>query len=354
MKMKINRLPAGTWRWLRMNEACVSQTADLTEEPAKLLCPETVVCRQEEIQEFERIETGMGADMTRLLQGSGLNAGVFCTQEGKAEEKPLSFSFRYRDGDRKGNRIDLCLRKRSRLTVIMDYGSDKGSGLAALQTRIVAQEHAHLTLVQIQRLGEGFSCFNDIGAVCREGASVELVQLVMGGRDVWMGCRAELAGTASDLKASIGYQVSGHRSLDMNYAAVHEGRKTTSHIEANGVLRDQAKKLFRGTIDFKKGAAGAKGDELEDVLLLDDEVENKTIPLILCAEEDVEGNHGASIGGLDEEQLFYLEARGISEEAARELMARARLKAVCRRIPQQALREELETMIDGEREEPDV
>ena len=109
-----------------------------------------------------------------------------------------------------------------------------------------------------------------------------------------------------------------------------------------------AKKLFRGTIDFKKGAKGAKGDELEDVLLLDDGVQNQTIPLILCAEEDVEGNHGASIGSLDDELIFYLESRGISEEAAYELMAKARLKAVCKKIPVEGLRAELNEMLDGE------
>ena len=49
--------------------------------------------------------------------------------------------------------------------------------------------------------------------------------------------------------------------------------------------------VFRGTIDFKFGAAGAEGEEKEDVLLLGDDVINQTIPLILCAEEDVQGNH---------------------------------------------------------------
>lgn len=47
---------------------------------------------------------------------------------------------------------------------------------------------------------------------------------------------------------------------------------------------------------------------------------NQTIPLILCAEEDVKGSHGASIGQLDEETLFYMQARGISEEQAYALM----------------------------------
>ena len=157
-----------------------------------------------------------------------------------------------------------------------------------------------------------------------------------------MGAETTLAGKESDFTAAIGYQVTGENRLDMNYNAVHEGKKTTSSMTANGVLRDHAKKLFRGTIDFKKGAKGAKGDELEDVLLLDDGVQNQTIPLILCAEEDVEGNHGASIGSLDDELIFYLESRGISEEAAYELMA------VCKKIPVEGLRAELNEMLDGE------
>ena len=70
--------------------------------------------------------------------------------------------------------------------------------------------------------------------------------------------------------------------------------------------------------------------------------------MILCAEEDVEGNHGASIGSLDDELIFYLESRGISEEAADALMAKARLKAVCKKIPVEGLRAELNEMLDGE------
>ena len=79
---------------------------------------------------------------------------------------------------------------------------------------------------------------------------------------------------------------------------------------AGGVLRDQAFKLFRGTIDFKAGSAGSEGEEQEDVLILGDDAVNQTIPLILCAEEDVQGSHGATIGRLDDELLFYLCSTG--------------------------------------------
>ena len=68
-----------------------------------------------------------------------------------------------------------------------------------------------------------------------------------------------------------------------------------------------------------------------------DYVVNQTIPLILCAEEDVEGNHGASIGQLDEEMLFYLSSRGMSAESASNMIARARMDAVCQKIGDEQL-----------------
>ena len=311
-------------------------------------CPDAIMKTETSEEQLNQIRTGMGEDMTKLLQESGTQAICFTAEEGVKEAAPVTLSFGYQDTDRKGNRIDLYLKENSEMTVVMDYHSNEGTGTAAIQTKIHAEKNAKLKLIQIERLGEGFDCMNDIGAYCEDGAGVELVQLIIGGKNVYMGAETTLAGKESDFTAAIGYQVTGENRLDMNYNAVHEGKKTTSSMTANGVLRDHAKKLFRGTIDFKKGAKGAKGDELEDVLLLDDGVQNQTIPLILCAEEDVEGNHGASIGSLDDELIFYLESRGISEEAAYELMANARLKAVCKKIPVEGLRAELNEMLDGE------
>ena len=74
-------------------------------------------------------------------------------------------------------------------------------------------------------------------------------------------------------------------------------------------------------------------------MLLSDDIVNKTIPLILCAEEDVEGNHGATIGELDEETLFYFAARGIGRKTAENMMARAKLEKLCPEIPDEETRQ---------------
>ena len=90
--------------------------------------------------------------------------------------------------------------------------------------------------------------------------------------------------------------------------------------------------------------------EVQDQLLLGDGVVNQTIPLILCGEEDVEGNHGATIGRLDEKMLFYLASRGIPEEAARSLLARARIEAVVDLLPE-ALAEEAHKFMEAHTDE---
>ena len=113
---------------------------------------------------------------------------------------------------------------------------------------------------------------------------------------------------------------------------VQNGKKSDSNTTVRGVLRDRAKKIFRGTIDFQNGAAGASGTEQENVLLLDETVVNKTVPVILCAEEDVAGSHGATIGQIDPGHIFYMQSRGIPEAQIYEILAHSQLGSIVNRI----------------------
>ena len=95
---------------------------------------------------------------------------------------------------------------------------------------------------------------------------------------------------------------------------------TESEITANGALDSNAQKIFRGTIDFQRGSKGSHGSETENVLLLSDDIINRTLPVILCSEEDVNGTHGATIGDISGETLMYFQSRGISKEQAARLL----------------------------------
>lgn len=193
----------------------------------------------------------------------------------------------------------------------------------AVNITLQADRGAKLRFVQVLAASEDRVLRSRITGTCTADSRIELVQVLAGKGDIYDDIQIDLTGNGSSLKTDIGYLAAEHQTLDINLVANHFGRKTKSEINANGALRDAAKKIFRGTIDFRNGSANSIGDEKETVLLLGEDVENKTVPLILCAEETVEGNHGATIGEPDEETLYYFASRGIGREAAEEMMARA-------------------------------
>lgn len=333
LDLRINRLPARTWNWLKMNEASLKQI-EAGESPT--VVTEGVMEADTWREDFSAIATGMGEDMDRLSKEA--NTEAIRIQSGPAEEeKRAALHFTCGDGAKSFQPVELLVEEGERLNVVMDFTSAQdAAGLAAVQTRFRVNKNARLRLIQLQLLGNGYIFLSDIGGSCGEGASVEVIQLFLGGAETYAGCRTDLAGRESTLNADVGYLGRDGQRFDMNYEVDHRGEKTNSRILAGGVLRDRAFKLFRGTIDFKAGAVGAEGEEKEDVLLLGDDVVNQTIPLILCAEEDVQGNHGATIGRLDEELFFYLCSRGMSREAAAEMITKARLDAVCRKLEDKA------------------
>lgn len=367
MDMKINTLPALTWNWLHMNEATLRGIAADRSVPVETEVPEAVQQAESAVPLWADVISGAGRDMDSLVAESGVKTAVFTVGEGRKtgadDAVRLHFSFpdqeiEYDDdqnkiGSKKSGRtydnpvgsvnsVALTLEKNSEMTVVMDYTSEKDArGLAAVQTKISAAEGSLLRLIQVQRLGSGYTFINDIGGRCAAGARIEVIHLILSGKNTYEGCRVDLPGEKSSFDAKTGYIVQGNDRLDMNYDSYHTGKKTRCEMYAAGVLRDNAFKLYRGTIDLQKGCAGAKGNEMEDVLLMDDGVVNQTIPLILCAEEDVEGNHGATIGRLDENLMFYMESRGMNREEIYEMMAKARIDAIIRQIPDRKTREKL-------------
>ena len=343
--IRINRLPQLTWHRLKVNDTAVR----LPDKKEKAVC-KTEISGNAEVTESPgsgalNIPGGAGEDFSDWIRESGIaplriNAGkenstVRLKIEAAAENGAIREAFVLP--------VEICVKAGESLTVIMDLKAPKRPDPSALavQTRIRAEEGSYIKLVQLQLTGENTCCFTDLGVDLMDGARMELVQLFCGREDSFSGSEIRLSGKESSSEVSIGYLGSGNKKTDFNINAVHIGKNTKSAMTVNGVLRDSAEKTFRGTIDFKTGSSGAVGAETEDVLLLGDGVINRTIPLILCAEEDVQGSHGASIGQLDEEMLFYLGTRGIPEEKAVDLMAGARIRKIIQRIGDETAEKEV-------------
>ena len=304
LNLNVNHLPAPTWNRLEMNQLNIDFDIDKgSDADYELTEAFGLDVSWLDSPEIKPEKTALGKDMDDLITRSGVKTLQITCPKDLKKGSPARISYMFPE-ENTVNSLEIKVENGSSLTLIADLSSAAGAGSSALQTRYLVEDEADLTIVQIQRTGKDFTLLNDIGGTVLRSGRVHLIEIILEGKRTVHGFRADLSGDGSRMEADLGYLSPEGSFLDMNYIADHTGKDTLSRINAGGVLYEDAYKLFRGTIDFHRGCSGSKGSENEEVLLMDDDVVNKTIPLILCDEEDVEGDHGATIGRLDQDILF--------------------------------------------------
>ncbi|MCH3971350.1 MAG: SufD family Fe-S cluster assembly protein [Oscillospiraceae bacterium] len=322
----INTLPALTWNWLDVN--CASFLAQRPQQVKPVqMAPE-----------FAEIETGMGAQAADFAAQYCTDCHVVDVPENTEDKEEKTFQY-VLSAEKPVVDVNLIhARKGSKVTVLESYtaGDDTPCFHGGL-TKILADEGAQVRLVQVQLLSGNSRHFNDVGIKLGDNAHVEVVQAELGAARAFSGCLVLLAGYRSSFNADTVYFGDEKRKLDLNYIARHTGRKTNSEMHAAGALLGQSDKVYRGTIDFIRGAAGSVGHEAEETLLFSPQARNRTVPLILCSEENVDGQHAATIGRINEARLFYLKSRGLTEAQAKQLIIEAQFAPVIGKVSDTAL-----------------
>ena len=287
---------------------------------------------EDENRRDREVKDAPSTDIVRnAIKAAGIPLKVITTKKGVKVEEPVKITYRAGEENSLNSHI-IYVSEGSELTLIEVFESENKENLLGLQTRVYVCENASIKLVRVNLLSESTDHFDDLGFHLENDAKAELVQLELGGKRSYVGVRTELVGRKSEYRSATGYLCKGDSLLDMNFVTNEWGKKVSSNMDASGVLLDNSTKVYRGTIDFKEGAKGASGFEKEDTLLFSPSIINKSVPLILCHEEDVEGDHGATIGRIDEKLLFYIKSRGIDEKAAKQLMTEAYINAVTEQI----------------------
>ena len=129
--------------------------------------------------------------------------------------------------------------------------------------------------------------------------------------------------------------------IDINYNLENIGKKTINNLVVEGALTDNSKKNFRGIVDFKEGSTGSIGQENENCILLSDTCRARSLPALLCHEDDVVGAHGESSGKIPKEKLFYLMSRGYTEKEAEKLIVMANFNSIINKINDEETKQEL-------------
>lgn len=343
---KMNCLPVPTWNQCGVNHAPAAAALpevsgdDWGEANIAFTLPAGVGEAENDFAAFS--ESGMGAQTdTWLLENATVRHALTVADRTKVTEPALFEAALDAAHPNALSVLSVDAGADSELTVVQVVRGDAENGIAASLTRIRAGENAHVKLVQVQLLGSRARRWNAVAIEEGKNAHVEQVRIELGGQLSACGSKAQLSSPGTEYDLDAVYFGSGNAVLDYNDVSVHTAKDTLCEMHTAGVLTGRADKILRGTIDFRRGAKRGVGHESEDVLLFSPAARNRTAPLILCGEEEVEGQHAASIGRLDEEKLYYLRSRGLTEAQARRLMVDARFAPAIEKIPLEALREEV-------------
>lgn len=323
----INRanVPAAqTWNRLRANSLSVTVSNHADAGNVYLPLPRL----------FERIECGMGQEVTNYVESQVFKSDFYNVPAHTKREEPIVVAVSA--AQNQCANTGIILREGAEATVVIAAfagdGGDAGDGnvnasdalpTSAALTRIVVEAGAKLHLIEMLGVNEGQQHLESVGLEVHQDAAVDVKQYALGGSTIGLGLTANLVGARARLDLNNRYHATHEETLDINHLVRMRGISTRAQLTESGVLNEAAKKTLRATIDLVRGAKDAKGNEIETVMILGDDVVNKTMPIILCDEDDVAGNHGATIGSVSPEQLDYLAARGLSHQAAEQLFVRA-------------------------------
>jgi Fe-S cluster assembly protein SufD len=206
---------------------------------------------------------------------------------------------------------------------------------------------ARCDYVVVQDTGDGARLFFTRGATCAEGATIGWHVAELGGAlsrtvlDAYLG-EPEARGEVNAFFFGLGFS-----HFDLHARLDHDAERTSSDTVVRTAAKDRAQGRFSGTIHIAPHAAGADASMRDDALLLSRNAYIDAIPALEIETNDVSAAHAATVGSLDEEELFYVQSRGIARGRAERMIALAFFEPAIARFPSEALRDEVRTALDA-------
>jgi Fe-S cluster assembly protein SufD len=246
-------------------------------------------------------------------------------------------------------RLLVIAEQESSFTLIEEYSSAT-PGLAAYSNAVVelfVEQGAKLEYVSLQNLSLETWHFATHHASVGRDAELDWVAGGFGSKKGKTRIHNDLAGQGATSRVTGAYFADGTQHLDYDTFQEHIAPNTTSDFAFKGALRDQATTVWRGMIRVEREAQKTNAYQENRNLLLSPKAHADAIPGLEILANDVRCTHGATLGQVDREQLFYLMTRGLSRPEAERLIVRGFFQDVLDRIELQPVREALGAALEA-------
>jgi len=286
---------------------------------------------------------------TALNQAFFLDGGFVHVPAGQTVEEPVQFihiSTAQRSGATIQPRNLIVAEANSKLTVVESYLAVKNTAyFTNTVTELVAGENAQVEFVKYQAEAADAFHIGMIGAHLGRASNVRIHSFALGAKLSRTNIRTNLAGEGLECILNGLYLTGGEQLADHHMIVEHAQPHCASHEYFNGILDDRSKGVFHGRILVREIAQKTDAKQTNKNLLLSDDATADTKPQLEIYADDVKCTHGATIGQLNQESIFYLRSRGIGTETARRMLIHAFAGEIIERVQCEAARDVLDKVV---------
>jgi Fe-S cluster assembly protein SufD len=222
---------------------------------------------------------------------------------------------------------------------------ETGHAMHAGVVEIHVGQGANLKFVELQSWGRGVWNFSHERARVERGGNLDWIFGAVGSRLTKNFSDLDLVGEGAQGRMSGFYFTDGHQHLDHDTQQNHLAPHTTSDLLFKGALKGKSRSVWQGMIYVAPGAQKTDGYQANRNLVLSEEARADSIPGLEILADDVRCTHGATVGKLEKEPLFYLKSRGIPQAEAERLVVEGFFDPIMQRIPFEGVRERFQQAI---------
>jgi Fe-S cluster assembly protein SufD len=246
-------------------------------------------------------------------------------------------------------RLLIVAEPESRFAVIEEYASSSPDlqAYSNAAVEIVVQQAAKVEYVSVQNMSRATWHFATHHARVERDAELDWVAGGFGTGKGKIRIQNDLAGQGATSRVTGAYFADGTQHLDYDTFQEHIAPSTTSDFAFKGALRDKARTVWRGMIRVEEGAQKTNAYQENRNLLLSKTAHADSIPGLEILANDVRCTHGATLGQVDREQLFYLMTRGLNRAEAERLIVRGFFQDVLDRVALEPVREALAAALEA-------
>jgi Fe-S cluster assembly protein SufD len=296
-------------------------------------------CNDDEVREHLGSETSQSEDAFTVLHDAFLAGGALVSvPAGVVVPDPIVvLHWSEGEGEASFPHTLVIAGANSEVTVLERSGSPETSHLVAAAVELVVGDAARVGYLSVQEHGSKTWSIATQRARVGADATLRSAAIALGGDYARLRSESLLAGRGADSNLLAVYFGDGDQMLDFRTLQDHAAPNTQSNLLFKGAVEDHARSVYSGLIRIREDGARSEAYQTNRNLVLTEGAGAESIPNLEILNNDVKCSHASAVGSIDEDQLYYLESRGVSPEEAERLIVLGFFDDVLDRLPLRAL-----------------